>query len=548
MKTSANSPIQVGLLTRAHHGMPGRIGLTIAPGKKDHARSWNRDLDADLARLRSEYDGTLLVSLLEKHEYDLLKIPDLVERALDHGFESLRYAIVDVSIPASLVDALRVAKHIVVAMARGQTVIIHCRGGIGRSGLMAAACLVVCGVEADEAIARVRSVRPGAVETAEQEQWVHDVHAHWSAGAAPRVAPSPLYDRIRGCLLGGAIGDALGYPVEFDDGSRIEARLGMHPPARLTVEHDVALVSDDTQMTLFTAEGLIRAWQRGHERGIGPDIKSVVGRALLRWFETQTKANEALDKWGKGWLVQDRRLWSRRAPGTTCMSSLATLMRDAPDFQAQPTPERPGNSSKGCGAVMRAAPFGLAMTYDEQAFDIAVEASVLTHGHPSGYLSGGYLAAVVWHVARGTTLSLAMKAADAFLKKRTGHEELRAIVARARKLAKAGPPTRAAIESLGGGWTGEEALAIALLCALTAEPTAEGTRAALWRAAAHSGDSDSTAAICGNLLGAMGGMAVLPPAWLEEVELREVIERLAEDLDRTWHRREAVDRVDYPPN
>ena len=116
---------------------------------------------------------------------------------------------------------------------------------------------------------------------------------------------------------------------------------------------------------------------------------------------------------------------------------------------------------------MRAAPIGLAMTDREGAFTLARDTSVLTHGHPSGYLSAAYFAAVIWDLARGTSLSQAMAAADALLAREDGNAEMVAILARVRKLAKAGPPDARTIEALGGGWTGEEALAIALLCALT---------------------------------------------------------------------------------
>ena len=180
---------------------------------------------------------------------------------------------------------------------------------------------------------------------------------------------------------------------------------------------------------------------------------------------------------------------------------------------------------------MRSAPIGLAAPSREDAFQLARDAGALTHGHPSGFLSAAYFAALIWDVARGTALPQAMSHADALLSTEPGNAELVTLLARTRQLATSGAPAPETIESLGGGWTGEEALAIALLCALTFDPSApDGFQQALWRAALHSGDSDSTGSLVGNLIGAMNGAAGLPAAWLHTLELRDVIERVAEDL------------------
>lgn len=356
---------------------------------------------------------------------------------------------------------------------------------------------------------------------------------------------NPGLDTFRGCLLGGALGDALGYPVEFINAAQIGERFGAQAPVQLTFDGSpLARISDDTQMTLFTAEGLIRAKQRMAGKGICHP-PTMMAFALLRWYETQggVVARSASER---GWLVDDPRLQSRRAPGNTCMSALRALAAGNPGAEL-PTVERPPNDSKGCGAVMRVAPCGLGVDRREVAFELARDNGVITHGHPSGYLSAGYLASVVWDLARGSSLAEAMSCADELLAAERGHEELSGAIARARAVARRGPPDVAAIESLGGGWTGEEALAIALLCASTfdeREPRA--VEQALWRAAAHSGDSDSTAAITGNLLGTMLGVAALPARWLDVLELRDVIDRIASDLYASLIRNEVLD--DYPGN
>lgn len=361
---------------------------------------------------------------------------------------------------------------------------------------------------------------------------------------AEALAPPPQPSRMRvlGCLLGGALGDALGYPIEFLQLAEIHAEHGARTPRRLNLgEGPLALISDDTQMTLFTAEGITLARRKGHP------VEGWVGHvrdAYLRWYATQQTLTEAeRAPFGAaltaGSLREEPRLQSARAPGTTCM---ATLQRTL-DTNVRYDLSRPPNHSKGCGAVMRMAPVGLAAYTEEQAFEVGRDAGLLTHGHPSGYLAAAYFAAVIHLLVREVPLPAALERADRLLAREPGREELEAIVARARALAQAGRPTPAAVESLGRGWVGDEALAIGLLCALTADMDApDGVADALWRAACHSGDSDSTASLTGNLLGAAHGLGRLPAGWLAQLELADVIERTALELhDAAYglHREEA---------
>ena len=341
----------------------------------------------------------------------------------------------------------------------------------------------------------------------------------------------PPVDRYLGCLLGGALGDALGYPVEFvRSAAEIVRRHGEGAPERLDYAGRPALISDDTQMTLFTAEGLIRGKLRWADRGFC-NLTGCMHRAYLRWRLTQGEgpppAGEAsVDDGGhitSGWLWREPRLWHRRDPGETCLSALAS--------EKEATVEAPPNDRKGCGAVMRSAPFGLVMYDREGAFREARDAAVLTHGHPSGYLSAAYFASVVFDVSRGMPLGEAMREADGLLARETGHEESAAIIAQVRTLAAAGRPTVGSIEAIGEGWVAEEALGIALLCALTVtDSSPRAVAESLWRSVAHAGDSDSTGSLTGNLLGAMFGVECLPTAWLNALELRDVTERLARDL------------------
>jgi ADP-ribosyl-[dinitrogen reductase] hydrolase len=357
----------------------------------------------------------------------------------------------------------------------------------------------------------------------------------------------PRRTQFIGCLLGGALGDALGYPIEFAPLAKIPKQQGAGVPKSLPLNADSqAVVSDDTQMTLFMAEGMIRARQRMRDRGIC-SVPHVIRGALLRWLSTQTEgtgARATKAQW-PGWLVGEPKLHVQRAPGTTCLSALKKIGTD----DMIPTTERPINDSKGCGAVMRSAPAGLAASDRREAFELGRDTGALTHGHPSGYLAAAYLASLVFDLVRRVPLDEAMRNADSMVRAERGHEELMDVVSVARRAARAGPPTPKAVESLGSGWVGEEALAIALLCALTADTrTPAGFAGALWRAVRHSGDSDSTGSITGNLLGAIVGVNGLPPHWVAQIELRPVIERLGKDLYAVAVDGVELDHTAYPPN
>jgi protein-tyrosine phosphatase len=170
VKTSADSPIRVDFVPQTAHNLPGRLGLTIAPGKCDGW--WTRDLAEDLRRLREHYHADVLVSLLEPDEYEWLGIANLADAARDAGIDVLFLPIRDVDVPASMSDCQATVRKAVAALRAGQGVVVHCRGGLGRSGLVAACCLVECCVAPDAAIEEVREARPGAIETREQEEFV----------------------------------------------------------------------------------------------------------------------------------------------------------------------------------------------------------------------------------------------------------------------------------------------------------------------------------------------------------------------------------------
>lgn len=181
------STLRVDFLAPESHGLPGRLGLTSAPGK------WRDGLDPssdtllrdDLVRLRDHHGTRLLVTLTEELEMRKLGISRLLPTARRLGLRTLWFPIPDVSVPRDVEDAAPPVRRIVRAMRRGETVVVHCRGGLGRSGTIAACCLVALGRGAEEAIALVRAVRPGAVEIRAQEAFVTRFAREMPGGAAP---------------------------------------------------------------------------------------------------------------------------------------------------------------------------------------------------------------------------------------------------------------------------------------------------------------------------------------------------------------------------
>jgi hypothetical protein len=220
-------------------------------------------------------------------------------------------------------------------------------------------------------------------------------------------------------------------------------------------------------MTLFTAEGLLRAQVRGALKGI-VHPPSVVDHAYARWLHTQGEHSPRWAKWNTdgydGWLVGLQELHVRRAPGRTCLSAL--------NAERAGTLERPLNDSKGCGGVMRIAPVGLLAPRD-RALSLGVEIASLTHGHASGHLAAGFLASVIAALRDGDQLDTALDGATEELEAYDGREETLAAVSAARRLAHTGAPSPEQVERLGGGWVGEEALAIGLYAVLATRSFAE---------------------------------------------------------------------------
>lgn len=171
-RNSLTHPIRVDALPV----FGGMLGLTFCPGKHGDSLTglpWSRDLDVDLAALR-HWGAELVVSLMERHEFDLLRVPDLPEKIIAHGMDWGHLPIVDQGVPGSTFRIAwpRVLTDVLRRLRSGSSVILHCRGGLGRTGLVAALLLIESGVKPVAAIEQVRRVRPGAIETDAQERFV----------------------------------------------------------------------------------------------------------------------------------------------------------------------------------------------------------------------------------------------------------------------------------------------------------------------------------------------------------------------------------------
>ena len=348
-------------------------------------------------------------------------------------------------------------------------------------------------------------------------------------------------DRTLGCMVGGAAGDALGYAVEFEQWPQIQRQNGPGGIWEMRLDRrGLAVVSDDTQMSLFTAAGILLGMTRGCTRGIAGRLDYYCRFSYRDWLHTQEWASRKEDADVCTWLMDVPELYARRAPGNTCLSALRTLEKG----------ELVENDSCGCGGVMRTAPLAL-LNYihgyaggDLGYCDMsAAEAARITHRHPLGFLPSAVLNHILMSIMAGKSdLNAVIDDSLAFLPGIKSEDDRgktygelwpkhvatqQDIVKKAMDLAFTDTPDVVAIESIGGGWTGHEALAIAVYSAVKHSDSFEE---AVISSVNHSGDSDSTGAVCGNIMGCLHGRKAIPAKFTDNLELLGVIEELAHDL------------------
>lgn len=336
-----------------------------------------------------------------------------------------------------------------------------------------------------------------------------------------------MMDKMRGSLVGGACGDALGYPVEFVFSfAEIKEKYGDNGITEYDRDYpwingyrnsDKALVSDDTQMTLYTAEALVESVRNGL------DMLQTMTDAYLAWYGGQT--GEYVDCCYCSKLSEIKELNQRRAPGNTCLSSLAAII-DGRNIR---------NDSKGCGGIMRVAPIGLYEAAHGWMFAdtarTAGEVAEITHHHPLSTYSSAALAVIVQQCATTDYLD-----ANGFIQ----------IVERSIEVVESvygenAPYMKKFIEvvknpidiyknpledweiieqKLGGGWVAEETLAIAIFSVLR---HTDDFASCLTCAVNHGGDSDSTGVVAGNIIGAIIGYNKIPQKFTDTIQFKELL-------------------------
>ena len=336
-------------------------------------------------------------------------------------------------------------------------------------------------------------------------------------------------DKFRGCLIGGAAGDALGYAVEFMTENNITSKYGVDGISEYELVNGKALISDDTQMTLFTANGLLYGTTRGKMRGIMSPYPSYIEIMYQCWYRTQTEKYPVEDRHKYSWLLNVPELFNLRAPGNTCLSAIESIKENKV--------ARPINDSKGCGGVMRVAPIGLYFADKNMSFDesdtIGAQAASITHGHELGYIPAATMVHVIRRIIEDQNCSLkdavkeAIESTVKLFPKAKNIGYYTDLMNKTIELAYSDTRDIEAIHQLGEGWVAEETLAIAVFCALRYEKDFDK---AIRCAVNHNGDSDSTGAVTGNILGTYIGYEAIPQKYKDNLELLDVILSIADDL------------------
>ena len=477
-KTSDTNPLRIAPLPFGSAG--GLLGLTFAPGKqqRDGATAWHRrDLGTDLDAIAA-WNAAAVVTLVEEHELAALAIASIGSEVRRRHMEWHHWPIADYQVPSAAFMAAWAGRSAMLrgVLARGGRVLVHCKGGLGRAGSVAARLLVEDGMPADAAIVAVRAARPGAIETRDQEAWV----------AAGRPAPLPEPDRSRaaardravGALLGLAVGDALGAAIEFEPKPRF-ARLDdlrSGGPHRLKRGE----WTDDTAMALALAESLLA--------DPGLDADDLMQR-FLDWSDTG-----AYSCTGTCFDI-----------GIQTRAALERFRLNGVALAGSVNPAASGN-----GALMRLAPVAIRHWRDREALArVADRQTRTTHGSPETLAASAAFASMLADAIEGM--------------------ELGAILA---------GPAAAGID-----WRGLHRDAIegsgyvvrSLQAAVWAVSRSTDFRSAVLLAANLGQDSDTTAAIAGQLAGAVYGANGIPPEWLNVLAWRDRLAGVAGRLfDAAW--------------
>ena len=481
VRTSISHPLQIASV---HAGERlGRVGITFCPGKcQPHAATgaWQRDLDIDIAAIAA-WGAASVVTLVEEHELLALGVSRLGAAVRDAQMEWHHLPIRDVSVPDHLFEAAW--QDIGPALARhlrfGFDVLAHCKGGLGRAGMVAARLLIELGWDPDDALSAVRAVRPGAVETSAQERYVRSLTA--TKAHMPQRSSAAIRDRAQGALIGLAVGDAIGTTLEFSrrDSAHVSDMVGGGPFRLQAGEW-----TDDTAMALALANCL-----SDH-----PDFDATdLMRRFVSW-------------WRHGEYSCTGRCFDI---GVTTRQALSRFERDGAPYAGSTDPMSAGN-----GSLMRLSPVAVRYRQEpERMAEIAARQSRTTHAAPEAVAACVGYANLVADAINGVPV-LELLSTDRI----------------------ASVPAIGAI--LGGSWRGKRRADIR-----SSGYVAHSFEAALWcvgrtssfasavlLAANLGDDADTTAAITGQLAGALYGASGIPAAWRKQLawhdRLRDAADRL----------------------
>ncbi|MCU9846726.1 ADP-ribosylglycohydrolase family protein [Defluviimonas sp. WL0024] len=481
MRTSATHPLQIATVS-PKAGM-GRVGITFCPGKRQpHAATgaWDRQLDLDLDALAA-WGAVAVVSLVESSELTELGVPNLGAEVAARHMDWLHLPIPDFSTPSAKFEAAwrSAGEDIRGRLRAGFDIVVHCKGGLGRAGMIGARLMAELGVSPDQAVAEVRAARPGAIETAAQLEHV------LTTPPVPEVQPATSFEAIRdravGSLLGLAMGDAVGTTLEFrsrDSYPYLTDMIGGGPFGLKPGEW-----TDDTAMALALADSL----------AANPELDP---KDLMTRFS---------DWWRKGVYSCTGRCFDI---GITTRQAIGRWEKSGDPYAGSTDPMTAGN-----GSLMRLAPVAIRHYKDRAKLrDVAARQSRATHAASE---------------AVDACVAYAELLADAI----EGAQRSAVLAPRAGFTGKVGA-------CLAGGWRGKARRDVratgyvlhsldAALWSLGASP---GFRGAVLRAANLGEDADTTAAITGQLAGALAGTTSLPSDWLTRLAWAPRIRGIAETL------------------
>jgi len=482
IKTSEIDPIRIVSVTPGPSF--GRVGITFCPGKKDPDGGfahWDRDLATDLDAIYA-WGATTVITLLEEHEFEMLNVPALGAEVRQRHMNWIHLPVRDLSVPNKTIEQewQNLSEGIRATLRSGFLVVFHCRGGLGRAGTMAARTLVELGFEPDQAIKVVRRVRPGAVQTNEQEGFVQ--RGQLVPEHAPDVSLVAVEDRAIGALLGLAVGDALGTTLEFKERDCSDLLVDMVGGGPFGLEP--GQWTDDTAMALALADSLLE--------NDDLDERDLMGR-FVEW-------------WRNGRYSCTSRCFDI---GTTTKHSLDRWLKTNDPNSGSTDPSTAGN-----GSLMRLAPVAIRHWKDRhQLGDVAARQSRTTHAAPEAIDACKGFANILADAIAGKPRSEVLSTSSQGLS-----ETIASIIV--------------------GSWRGKHRSQIrssgyvlhTLEAAIWSVARTTDFKSAVLLAANLGEDADTTAAVAGQLAGALYGASGIPEAWRQKVAWSDKIQELARRL------------------